>query len=76
MTHGSGRGYKQQIYADSGIPQYVIATLQDNVVEVYTDPLKAKGRYGTTATLGLKESLTFKLRAAKTLRVSVQSIMP
>jgi Uma2 family endonuclease len=70
------RGYKQQIYADSGIPQYVIANLQDNVVEVYTDPIKGKGRYGTTVTLGMKESITFKLRGAKELRVSVRSIMP
>jgi Uma2 family endonuclease len=70
------RGYKQQIYADSGIAQYVIANLQDNVVEVYTEPQKGKGRYGTAETLGLKDSIKFKLRGAKELRVNVRSVLP
>jgi Uma2 family endonuclease len=70
------RGYKQQIYADSGIPQYVIANLPDNRIEFYTDPQKGKGRYGTTVTLEPKDTLVLKLKGGKELRIRVRSILP
>lgn len=44
------RGTKLRIYADAGIPQYVIVNLVDRQVEVHERPLRGSGRYESTLT--------------------------
>jgi Uma2 family endonuclease len=43
------RGYKLQLYANAGIPMYVIVNLIDRVVEVYRQPVRGEGRFGDVA---------------------------
>lgn len=39
------RGTKQRLYAEGGIPIYVIINLKENVVEVLTEPIPADSTY-------------------------------
>jgi Uma2 family endonuclease len=73
---GRDRTYKQRIYADSGIPVYAIVNLPDRVVELYTDPLKGKGRYGRLVTLSPKQSLEFPAAGGKSLKVPIRRLLP
>ena len=41
----SDRRTKQRLYANAGIPYYVIINLQDNVIEVLAEPSTEKSRY-------------------------------
>jgi len=70
------RSRKQRIYADAGIPQYVIINLPERVVEMYTQPQKGKGRYGQSATLSPKQSVTFPGASGKSLAVPVKRLLP
>lgn len=73
---GRDRGYKQRIYADSGIPVYAIVNLPDRVVEYYTEPLMGKGRYGRSVTLPPKQTVEFPAAGGKSLKVPVRRLMP
>ena len=73
---GRDRGYKQRIYADSGIPVYMIVNLPDHVVELYTEPLKGKSRYGRSVTLSAKQSVEFPAAGGKSLKVSIRRLLP
>ncbi len=42
------RSIKRDLYAASGIPEYWVVNLVDDVVEVYTDP--REGRYASSRT--------------------------
>ena len=46
---------KLPIYAAAGIGQYVIINLNNQTLEVYSDPDAAAGRYRTMVTLGKRE---------------------
>ncbi|HEY8667944.1 MAG TPA: Uma2 family endonuclease [Tepidisphaeraceae bacterium] len=70
------RGYKQQIYANSGIPQYVILNLPDRLAEVYTQPLAGKGRYAQSITLSPSQSLTLPTARKKSVTVPVRTLLP
>lgn len=70
------RTAKQRIYADSGIPQYVIINLPDRVVEVYTEPLRGKGRYGQSITLGPSQSIAIRAARGRELKVAVRRLRP
>lgn len=41
----SDRRTKQRLYANAGIPIYVIVNLQDNLIEVFSNPSTTDGRY-------------------------------
>lgn len=45
------RAVKLPVYADAGIPQYVIVNLVDRVVKVYSQPLVGRGHYAEATTL-------------------------
>ena len=66
------RTTKMRAYADSGIPQYVIINLPDGVIEVYTQPLVGRGRYGQTVTLAGREAVTLPTAAGKGVSVPVR----
>lgn len=69
------RGYKQRIYADSGIPQYVIVNLRDRTIEVYTQPLKGRGRYGRVETLANKQSVALPAGRGKMVTVTADWLL-
>lgn len=70
------RGYKQRVYADSGIPVYLIVNLVDGVVEVYGSPMKGKGRYGQVGTLSPKEAVSLIMPTRDILKVPVWRLLP
>ncbi len=70
------RGYKQRVYADSGIPAYVIINLSDRVVELYTRPMKGKGRYGQSVTLTSRQRVSVSLLGGKPFAVPVRTLLP
>jgi Uma2 family endonuclease len=49
---------KGRVYARAGIPEYWVVDVASRVVEVYTAPDAAEGRYDTLRTLGVDETLT------------------
>ena len=69
------RGYKQKLYANSGIETYLIVNLVDQVVEVYTQPMKGKGRYAQVATLTAKQTLAIPAASGKALSVPVKRLL-
>jgi Uma2 family endonuclease len=70
------RTTKQSIYANAGLPVYFIFNLADRVLELYTRPLKGKGRYADRRTLTLKESVHFPMADGKELPVPLRRLMP
>jgi Uma2 family endonuclease len=70
------KGYKRELYARHGIATYVIVNLIERVVHVFTQPVKAKGRYGHTETLSLKQTLTLPTSKGKGLAVPVRRLLP
>jgi len=76
------RTTKLRVYADAGIPQYVIINLADRVIEVYSQPMTGRGRYAETTTLlpGTRvEFLTDKSLGTSLksrIVVAVKSILP
>jgi len=61
---------KLPIYARAGIPQYVIINLQNNTIEVHSDPDPAAEQYRTKATIEVDQTLEFILPEG---RISVQA---
>jgi Uma2 family endonuclease len=70
------RTIKLRIYADSGIPHYVIVNLPDRIVEVYTEPIAGKGHYGHSITLKAGQRLAFPTGSGKDLTVSSRQLLP
>lgn len=70
------RTVKLRIYADSGIGQYVILNLPDRLIEVYTEPLAGKGRYGHVVTLRNSQKLDVPAAGGRRLTISVRHLMP
>jgi len=70
------RGYKQRIYANSGIPIYFIVNLVDGVIEAYNRPMKGKGRYGQVETLSPKQAVIFIMPAGNIVKVPVRRLLP
>ncbi|HEX4794709.1 MAG TPA: Uma2 family endonuclease [Humisphaera sp.] len=66
---------KQRIYANAGIPQYIIINLRDLAVEVYTAPAVGKGRYGKSVTLS-SGTVDFSAGRGKKLSVPLRSLLP
>ncbi len=70
------RTVKQRIYADSGIPQYVIVNIPEVQVELYEQPLVGQGRYARSTVLRPGQILSLKLGPQATLDVAVEQILP
>lgn len=73
-TSEHDRTNKLRVYAKSGIKQYVIINLVDRVVEIYTQPMAEKGRFGQTVTLTERQQVTL-LIAKKGLVVPVKRLL-
>ena len=70
------RTIKQRIYARSGIPTYMIVNLPDRIIDVMTDPLRGKGRYGQVVTLSAGDRLDLPAPRGRKLRVAVRRLLP
>jgi Uma2 family endonuclease len=70
------RTRKLRIYAKSNLPVYIIINLVDQIVEIYTEPMAAKGRYHRVNTLQRNENLELPAAGGKVLRVPVRKILP
>jgi Uma2 family endonuclease len=68
------RGVKQKIYANAGIPLYVIVNLPDRVIEVYTRPMK--DRYADRETLSPGQKVSFPTAAGVVVAVPVRQLLP
>lgn len=70
------RTVKQRIYADAGIPQYVIVNLVDRVVEVYTEPSVGQGRYAQARSLARTDELRIHTGQPTDLVLRVAQLLP
>lgn len=70
------RDDKLPIYAEAGIPQYVIVNLVNNTVEVYSDPDAEGKQYRTRGTLERGATLHLNLGDGKTLSLLVDAFLP
>lgn len=58
---GYDRSTKLELYAASGVPEYWIGNLKDNVVEIYQRPLPSDRRYQSKSTCTFTNTLSFLL---------------
>ena len=70
------RTTKLAMYANSGIPQYVIVNLPDRMLEIYTNPLAKKGRYLNVETLKPGMRLPLFASEGRRLEIAVRSLLP
>lgn len=68
------RGYKLQLYANSGILMYVIVNLIDRVVEVYRQPLQGSGRYAQAVNLAAGQSIELPTVGGDPVSVPVEQL--
>jgi Uma2 family endonuclease len=66
---------KQRLYADNGLPQYVIVNLVDHVVEQYTQPVPGTGRYLQVKVLQAGEMINL-FAAGHPIELPVASLLP
>jgi Uma2 family endonuclease len=69
------RGMKQRIYADAGIPQYVIINLVEKVVEVYEGPAVGTGKYQPARRLRGGDVVSFRVGEAQ-VEVAASKLLP
>ena len=68
------RGYKLQLYANAGIPMYVIVNLIDRVVEVYQGPVQGSGRFARPSQLVHGQSIELPTVAGDPISVPVDQM--
>lgn len=67
---------KLPIYAAAGIPQYVLINLNNNTVEVYTDPDPAAERYRGPTVLAPTDDLVLRLPDGGTFTLRASEVLP
>ena len=67
---------KLKLYAQAGIPQYVLVNLADLQIEVYAQPLPAESRYAQSSVLKAGQTLLLALDAGKRLEVPAARLLP
>lgn len=68
------RTTKQRIYAEAGIPTYVIVNLIDRAIELRTQP--TLGQYASLRTLRAGQGLPLSLGSADALEIPVDQLLP
>jgi len=68
------RGYKLQLYANAGIPMYVIVNLLDRVIEVHENPDAGTGSYAVVRQQTRGGSLSLPTLAGEPVVVPVERI--
>jgi hypothetical protein len=70
------RTRKLALYARAGIAQYVIVNLCDSVIEVYEEPVAAKGLYARTSLVRAGATVALRTGEARALTVDAARILP
>jgi len=70
------RTVKQRVYANAGIPQYVLVNIPDQQIELHEQPVAGEGRYGRVTVLKRGENLRLLLSSGQTLDVSAEEWLP
>jgi Uma2 family endonuclease len=70
------RELKAAIYASVGIKQYVLINLENNTVEVYTDPETSAEQYRTKITLDRTQGLSLQLPDGNLFAVKTAEVLP
>ena len=70
------RTAKQRIYADAGIPQYVIINIPDRQIEVHERPLAGQGRYEQVAIVKPGQMVALLAGPDKRLEVPAAGLLP
>jgi len=71
----SDRRTKQRLYASAGISIYVIVNLQDNRIEVLSNPSTVDGKYLSSPEYGPLETVTIELAEHGQLLLSGESLL-
>lgn len=69
------RNTKGRLYASAGVPFYWIVNLQENVIEVYTQPNRSEGRYEQKEIYTVGQSAPLTLGEAGTIHVAVSELL-
>ena len=69
------RGYKLQLYANAGVPMYVLVNLVDRAVEVYLQPVLGEGRFSEVVRPSQGESIAFRTGSGETVLMSVKQMI-
>jgi Uma2 family endonuclease len=69
------RTTKLRIYASAGVLQYVIVNLQDEQVDLHTNPIAGEGRYATVSALNRDKTLRLDV-SGKTIQIPVRQLLP
>jgi Uma2 family endonuclease len=70
------RTTKQRIYADAGIPQYVVVNIPDRQIEVYEQPVAGEGRYASKVVVKSGASVRINLGPEPRLEIAVDELLP
>jgi Uma2 family endonuclease len=66
---------KRTAYASVGIPEYWVLDLDRSVIDTYTDPIPAEGRYASVATFAPGESIPLTLDGRPVAPFSVAELL-
>jgi hypothetical protein len=70
------RTTKQRIYADAGVPQYVVINIPEACVEFFEEPLRGQGSYGRVTVLKAGGVLRLELGAGERLDIPAANLLP
>ena len=70
------REVKLPIYAAADLSQYVLINLENNTIEVYTDPEPAAEQYRTKATLDRQQALALRLPQGGAFTLAAVEVLP
>jgi Uma2 family endonuclease len=70
------RTVKQQVYANSGIRLYVIVNLTERLIELFSDPMRGKGRYRKRETYSGRQRIMLPTPGSKAFKVLAGSLLP
>lgn len=70
------RDDKLPIYAEASVPQYVLINLQNNTIEIYTDPDPAAGVYRTKVTTQRNQTLRLNVGEGEPLELRADELLP
>ena len=70
------RTTKQRIYAEAGIPQYLLVNIPERQVEIYEQPSPQEGRYASTTIVKPAQTVRVALGMKRHLDVPVNDLLP
>ena len=68
------RRTKQRLYAEAGVPVYVIINLKDNIVELHTEPQPSELRYATCVECNIDSTVEISIADLGLLSFAVREL--